>query len=41
MDDVRLVLDAVGSERTALFGTHLGGRLRCCSPPPTPNGRGR
>jgi hypothetical protein len=27
MDDVRLVLDAVGSERTALFGTHLGGRL--------------
>jgi pimeloyl-ACP methyl ester carboxylesterase len=27
MDDVALVLDAVGSERTAFFGSHLGGRL--------------
>jgi class 3 adenylate cyclase len=27
MDDVALVLDTVGSERTAFFGTHLGGRL--------------
>jgi class 3 adenylate cyclase len=27
MDDVRLVLDTVGSQRTAFFGTHLGGRL--------------
>jgi pimeloyl-ACP methyl ester carboxylesterase len=27
MDDVALVLDAVGSQRTAFFGTHLGGRL--------------
>jgi class 3 adenylate cyclase len=27
MDDVALVLDSVGSERTAFFGTHLGGRL--------------
>src|SRR4029453_3543877 len=27
MDDVRLVLDTVGSARTAFFGTHLGGRL--------------
>jgi class 3 adenylate cyclase len=27
MDDLRLVLDTVGSERTAFFGTHLGGRL--------------
>jgi pimeloyl-ACP methyl ester carboxylesterase len=27
MDDVRLVLDTVGSERTAFFGGDLGGRL--------------
>ena len=27
MDDVRTVLAAVGSERTAFFGCHLGGRL--------------
>jgi class 3 adenylate cyclase len=27
MDDVALVLDAVGSQRTAFFGTHLGGRM--------------
>ena len=27
MDDVRLVLDTVGSQRTAFFGTHLGGRM--------------
>ncbi len=27
MDDVALVLDRVGSERTAFFGCHLGGRL--------------
>jgi pimeloyl-ACP methyl ester carboxylesterase len=27
LDDVRLVLDTVGSQRTAFFGTHLGGRL--------------
>jgi class 3 adenylate cyclase len=27
MDDVRLVLDTVGSTRAAFFGTHLGGRL--------------
>ena len=27
MDDVRAVLRAVGSERTAFFGRHLGGRL--------------
>jgi len=27
MDDLRLVLDTVGSKRTAFFGTHLGGRL--------------
>jgi hypothetical protein len=27
MDDVRTVLRAVGSERTAFFGCHLGGRL--------------
>jgi hypothetical protein len=27
MDDVALVLDTVGSQRTAFFGCHLGGRL--------------
>jgi class 3 adenylate cyclase len=27
MDDVRCVLDAVGSERTSFFGCHVGGRL--------------
>ena len=27
MDDVRTVMAAVGSERTAFFGCHLGGRL--------------
>jgi class 3 adenylate cyclase len=27
LDDVRCVLDAVGSERTAFFGCHVGGRL--------------
>src|SRR4029453_8344768 len=27
LDDARLVLDTVGSERGALFGTHLGGGL--------------
>jgi pimeloyl-ACP methyl ester carboxylesterase len=27
MDDVRLILDTVGSQRTAFLGTHLGGRL--------------
>ena len=27
MDDVRSVMTAVGSERTAFFGCHLGGRL--------------
>src|ERR687898_3570675 len=27
MDDVRAVLEAVGSERAALFGCHTGGRL--------------
>jgi pimeloyl-ACP methyl ester carboxylesterase len=27
LDDVALVLDTVGSQRTAFFGTHLGGRL--------------
>src|SRR6266536_213078 len=27
MDDVTRVLDAVGSQRTAFFGCHLGGRL--------------
>ncbi len=27
LDDLRLVLDAVGSQRTAFFGTHLGGRM--------------
>src|SRR5262245_6264298 len=27
LDDVRCVMDAVGSERTAFFGCHLGGRL--------------
>jgi class 3 adenylate cyclase len=27
MDDVRTVLEAVGSQRTAFFGCHLGGRL--------------
>ena len=27
MDDVRAVMTAVGSERTAFFGCHLGGRL--------------
>jgi pimeloyl-ACP methyl ester carboxylesterase len=27
MDDVALVLDSVGSQRTACFGTDLGGRL--------------
>jgi class 3 adenylate cyclase len=27
MDDARTVMDAVGSERAALFGCHLGGRL--------------
>jgi class 3 adenylate cyclase len=27
MDDVRAVMGAVGSERTAFFGCHLGGRL--------------
>jgi pimeloyl-ACP methyl ester carboxylesterase len=29
MDDVRAVLEAVGSERAALFGCHTGGRLPC------------
>jgi pimeloyl-ACP methyl ester carboxylesterase len=27
MDDVALVLDSVGTQRTAFFGTDLGGRL--------------
>jgi pimeloyl-ACP methyl ester carboxylesterase len=27
LDDILCVMDAVGSERTALFGCHLGGRL--------------
>jgi class 3 adenylate cyclase len=27
LDDIRCVMDAVGSERTAFFGAHLGGRL--------------
>jgi class 3 adenylate cyclase len=27
MDDVRLVMDTIGSQRAAFFGTHLGGRL--------------
>ena len=27
LDDVRLVMDTIGSQRAAFFGTHLGGRL--------------
>jgi pimeloyl-ACP methyl ester carboxylesterase len=27
LDDVRLVMDTIGSERAAFFGTHLGERL--------------
>ena len=33
MDDVRAVLDAVGSERAALFGTSEGGVACACSSP--------
>ena len=36
MDDVRLVLDTVGSERTASFGTHLGGRMALLFAPTYP-----
>jgi pimeloyl-ACP methyl ester carboxylesterase len=41
LDDVRLVMDTVGSKRTAFFGSHLAGGWRCCSPPPAPNGPAR
>jgi pimeloyl-ACP methyl ester carboxylesterase len=41
MDDLRLVLDTVGSQRTAFFGTHLGGRLALLFAAPTPSGPAR
>ena len=34
MDDVRAVMDAVGSERAALFGVSEGGPMSLLSPPP-------
>ena len=36
MDDVRAVMDAVGSERAALIGTPKVVLSRCCSPPAIP-----
>ncbi len=41
MDDVRAVMDAVGSERAALFGSRRAARWHPCSPPPTRSGRRR
>ena len=41
MDDVRAVLDAVGSERAALFGYSEGGHMACSSPPRTRSARSR
>jgi len=41
MDDIRAVMDAVGSERAAVMGESEGGRSRSCSPPRTPTGLGR
>ena len=35
MDDLRCVLDAVGSNQTALLGVSEGGPMQCCSPPAT------
>ena len=34
MDDVRAVMDAVGSQKAALFGLSDGGPMSICSPPP-------
>ena len=39
MDDVRAVMDEVGSERAALFGHSEGGPCACSSPRPTRSGR--
>ena len=39
MDDIRAVMDAVGSERAVLFGLADGGALACCLPPRTRSGR--
>jgi len=36
MDDVRAVMDAVGSDRAALFGISEGDPCRCSSPRPIP-----
>lgn len=38
MDDVRAVMDAVGSQRAALFGYSEGARCALCSPPRIRNG---
>ena len=39
MDDVRAVMDAVGSERAALLGISEGGPMIRCSPRPIPSAR--
>jgi pimeloyl-ACP methyl ester carboxylesterase len=39
MDDVRAVMDAVGSDRAALFGMSEAGPCVPSLPPPSPNGR--
>jgi pimeloyl-ACP methyl ester carboxylesterase len=41
LDDVRLVLDAVGSRRPAFFGCHIGGRLALLFAATYPSGPGR
>jgi pimeloyl-ACP methyl ester carboxylesterase len=38
MDDVRAVMDAVGSERAVLFGSSEAARCACCSRPPIRSG---
>ena len=39
--DVRAVMDAVGSERAAIFGVSEGGRWPRCSRPRSPRGQRR
>jgi len=41
MDDLRAVMDAVGSECAALFGSSEGGPMSLRSPPPTRNAQKR
>jgi hypothetical protein len=41
VEDFAAVMDAVGSERAALFGTIDAGTIRWLSPPRTPNGLAR